>query len=98
MSGNVLEEARKSINETDRKMAELFEERMRAVRRIAAYKREAGLPIADRSREKEILERNRAYVSDPEFWPDYERFLQGVLEISREYQQRQKDESREKTE
>ena len=93
MSGNVLEEARKSINETDRKMAELFVERMRAVRRIAAYKREAGLPIADRSREKEILERNRTYIRDPAFRPDYERFLQGVLEISRDYQQRQKDEN-----
>ena len=98
MSGNVLEEARERINETDRKMAELFEERMQAVSRIAAYKRETGLPIADRSREKEILERTREYVRDPAFRPDYERFLQSVLEISRDYQKRQKNESGEDAE
>ena len=93
MNGDVLAKARKRIDETDRKMAKLFEERMQAVQQIAAYKQEKGLPIADRGREREILERNRAYIGDPALRDDYERFMQGILVISRDYQQRLKAES-----
>ena len=45
---NELEEARKIINQTDEQMAELFARRMEAVRQIAAYKKEKGLPSGTR--------------------------------------------------
>ena len=49
-----LEKARQLINETDKEMARLFEQRMDAVKMVAAYKKEHGLPVEDLAREKEI--------------------------------------------
>ena len=40
---NMLEEARKTINEVDSKMAELFVKRMRAVEKVYAHKKKHGL-------------------------------------------------------
>ena len=42
-----LQRARKTINEVDAQMAELFEKRMEAVRQVLAYKKEHNLPIQD---------------------------------------------------
>ena len=61
---NKLEEARKIIDEADKKMAKLFVERMRAAEKICEYKMEFGLPILDKAREAELIEKNSALVSD----------------------------------
>ena len=47
-----LEEARKTVQETDAQMAELFQKRMSAVKDIAAFKKERGLPVFDAAQEK----------------------------------------------
>ncbi len=50
-----LQESRKKIDEVDRKMVELFEERMKLAIDIADYKRSVGKPIYDATREEEKL-------------------------------------------
>ena len=50
-----LEESRKKIDEVDRKMVALFEQRMRLAMDIADYKRSVGKPIYDATREEEKL-------------------------------------------
>ena len=60
---NKLTQARNKISEIDVKMAELFEERMRASEDVAEYKRKCGLPIEDPQREAELIRRNSLYVS-----------------------------------
>ena len=52
MEEGKLTEARAAIGEADREMARLFVRRMEAVREIAAYKRERGLPILDAAQEE----------------------------------------------
>ena len=52
MDTEVLTAEREIINETDREMARLFEQRMEAVKRIAMWKKEHGLPILDAGREQ----------------------------------------------
>ena len=42
-----IDEARKIINDTDAKMAELFVQRMKAAEIIYEHKKEYGLPILD---------------------------------------------------
>ena len=44
---DLLKEARETINRVDSEMARLFEERMDAVRKVAEYKAERGLPVLD---------------------------------------------------
>ena len=50
-----LQESRKKIDEIDRRMVELFEERMQLAVDIAEYKRSVGKPVFDAGREEEKL-------------------------------------------
>ncbi len=81
-----LQEARKRINEIDRQMARLFEERMEAVEAVANYKIKRGLPIYDKEREKEVLDKNTAFLTKEIYQPYYTLFQQGLMEVSKNYQ------------
>ena len=61
---NKLEEARKIINSVDEQMAKLFVERMRAVEAVAEHKKQYGLPILDKERERAVIEQNSKFVED----------------------------------
>ncbi|MCF0177976.1 MAG: chorismate mutase, partial [Bacteroidales bacterium] len=82
----MIQEARKIINEVDKEMAALFQKRMEAVREIAKEKIAHSLPIEDKLREQEVIERNREYISDKEISGYYTDFLQKTMEISKNYQ------------
>ncbi len=84
-SGTGLEEARAAIDDADQKMAALFAQRMKAVADVAAYKAERGLPILDRAREAQVLERNSALVEE-ELRPYYLSFMEALMAESRRYQ------------
>lgn len=86
MSG--LDEARKEINRIDREMAELFAERMEAASRIAAYKRQHGLPVTDPEREREVIARNADRIGDPVLREYYVSYLNDMMRVSRAYQTR----------
>ncbi len=81
-----LSEARSIINETDRAMAAIFVRRMAAGRMAAEYKQAHGLPILDEAREREVLERNAALLPDEALRPYYRPFLQGLMDLSKDYQ------------
>lgn len=83
---NLLEEARKIINEVDTEMAKLFVKRMRAAEMVAAFKREHGMKIFDPQREEEVVRRNSEKVEDEEIRAYYVNFLQNNMAISRAYQ------------
>lgn len=85
---NLLEEARIEINEVDAEMAKLFERRMRAAEKVAAYKKENALPILDPEREAQVLQRGAARVEDEVLRGYYLRFLENSMAVSRAYQGR----------
>lgn len=85
---NSLEEARKVINETDAKMAELFCIRMKASQAVCAYKKEHGLKIRDAEREAEVIRRNAEKIEDKTIREYYVRFLEENMALSRAYQER----------
>lgn len=80
-----LQQARQTIDRVDREMAALFAERMQAAAVIAAYKEEHGLPIEDREREAQLLERNSALVPQA-YRPYYKSFLCELMTQSKSYQ------------
>ena len=82
-----LEEKREIIEKIDKKMAELFIERMDSAKFIAEYKRENNLPIYDSKREEELINKNKGYIGDPVIRHYYERFLKAEMDISKSYQQ-----------
>lgn len=80
--------AREIINETDREIALLFEKRMEAVRLVAEYKKERGLPIFDSSRENEVVKSSLANIENEEIKEFYVPFIKNTMEISKRFQHR----------
>ncbi len=85
---NKLDVAREKINDIDKKMSELFCERMKAAEMVAEYKKENGLPIFDPARENAIIDNNSKNLACPEYAQYYINFQRDVMKISRKYQEK----------
>lgn len=81
-----LKDLREKLNIVDKKMAELFEERMHIINEVALVKQKQGLPTQDPSREKQMVENNSNYMQDKKLVKHYIEFLQCCLKTSRDYQ------------
>ena len=55
---------RSNIDEIDRKMAELFQQRMEEVQAVVQYKKENGLNVTDRSRERQVIEKHLPQIDE----------------------------------
>ncbi|MBR5313826.1 MAG: chorismate mutase [Clostridia bacterium] len=83
---NKLEDARKIIDEADKKMAELFEMRMDAVKIVTEYKKQNGIPVEDLGRENEMIKRNASLVQNDEYRSYYVNFLKNNIKLSKDMQ------------
>lgn len=83
-----LDKARQAINEADREIARLFEQRMDAVRQVAEYKKEHGIPVEDTTREEHIVRKNAAYIENEEYRSYYVSYLRSAIELSKNMQHR----------
>ena len=81
-----LEKARQIINEVDAQMAKLFEDRMNAVKMVAAYKKQHGLQIEDIKREDQVIQKNAELLKNEELRSYFVNFLQSNMDISKAYQ------------
>ena len=81
-----IEELRQEINKIDEEMASLFNKRMEVAKDIALYKKEFNLPIFDKERELQLLNKNLEYIQD-DLKPLYREFLIKLMELSKLYQQ-----------
>lgn len=78
--------ARKAISQIDKELAALFTKRMEAVREVALYKEERGLPILDEAREKELLENTSLFIEDDTLRSYYLLLQKELMRISKAYQ------------
>lgn len=83
-----MNEIRKKINEIDKEMAKLFEERMNCAKQIAEYKAEHNLPIFDPTRELEVINNNSKLIQNDEIRQYYVDFLQNTMNVSKRYQEK----------
>ena len=81
-----LKDAREKINYADREMARLFEMRMDAVKLVAEYKKNNGIPVEDLSREAEMINRNADYIENDEYRAYYVSFLKNSIKLSKDMQ------------
>ena len=81
-----LSDARRIIDNADKEMARLFEQRMDAVKTIAEYKKINGIPIDDPFRESEMIKRNTVLVDNDEYKSYYVSFLKNNIDISKKMQ------------
>ena len=69
-------------------MIRLFKRRMECSAEVAMYKKEHGLPVLDKKREKELIEKNAKAVKDGEIEGYYREFFDTMLSVSKKYQHR----------
>ncbi|MBQ6162887.1 MAG: chorismate mutase [Clostridia bacterium] len=81
-----LSEYRKRIDEVDRQLVSLFEERMEISKGVAEYKKANGLPVLDASRERAKLA-EISKMSKPEFRSYNGVLFSQIMELSKAYQQ-----------
>ena len=64
---------------------------MECSKEIALYKKENNIPIYDATREKTLIEKNRSYIKNDMFKEYYLEFFKGLLDISKKYQEKLKN-------
>lgn len=81
-----LSETRKKIDEVDRQIVALFEERMRLGTDVAEYKRAVGKPILDKEREKQKIESMQALATNEFNKKAVAELFRQLMSLNRKYQ------------
>lgn len=81
-----LKQLRDKIDNIDREIVQLFEERMETVLKIADYKKKNDIPILNENREKEVIKKSILRLKNKSFQNSLEKFLIYLMSLSREEQ------------
>ena len=81
-----LSESRKKIDIIDDKIVRLFEERMLLAGDVAKYKINAGLPVLDRTREAEKLDKLEGLAHNGFNKDAIRELYEQIMSLSRKYQ------------
>ncbi len=80
-----LSELRAAIDRCDRTIVEALKERMVAASGVAEYKKKNGLPVLDKKREEQLLEKIRLLAGD-EYAEYFVEIYEAVLKTSKDFQ------------
>ena len=81
-----LEDIRNIIDDCDKKLVEVFEQRLKAVLDVLEYKREHKLPIFQPEREQDVLKKVNSYLEHDKFSEELELLYNQILKISKKLQ------------
>lgn len=81
-----MEKYRMQLDEIDKKMLELFTQRLDVVKEIAKYKKTNNINVLDKNREKEIITKGLNRLSNQDYKQYYKQFIELQLEISKHLQ------------
>lgn len=82
----MLTEQREKIDQIDRELVNLLEERMKTVTEIVQIKLEAGIAVLDAGREAQVIEKINHYVSEADYRECISEVYQAILASSKKYQ------------
>lgn len=82
-----LNNLRVEIDNIDKQMAKLFEQRINLVKQIAQVKKEINYPSYDQGRETFILIRNGAYIEDKDIRMMYFEMMRKQFELTKKMQE-----------
>ena len=83
-----LKDIRNIIDDCDKRLVEIFEQRLKAVLDVIEYKRENKLPIFQPEREQDVLKKVNSYLKHDEFFGELELLYNQILKISKKLQSR----------
>lgn len=72
------------IDEIDREITRLFEERMNTVIKVGEYKKANNLPVLNKEREKQVIEKNINYLSNKEYSEALKVFYNNLMNIAKD--------------
>lgn len=78
---------REKINDIDKQIALLYEQRMLLMEDVAEYKIKNDLPVLDNEREKIVIEKNKEFIQDQSLIPLYEEFIQFIMDQGKSIQE-----------
>lgn len=76
---------RKKIDSIDEQIAHLFEQRLHICKKIGKIKKENNLPILNKNREQEVIEKNSSLINE-EFKNSYIKLIKLIMEESKKLQ------------
>ncbi|WP_024614852.1 shikimate dehydrogenase [Clostridium sp. Ade.TY] len=83
-----LDNYRKEIDDIDKEITRLFEERMNVVLKVAEYKKKNNLEIFHKGREEVVINKNINRLKNKDYKVELEKFFVGMMEVSKELQKR----------
>lgn len=78
-----LKEYRNQIDEIDKKITELFEQRMDLSKEIARCKKENEIGILNAKREEEVIQKNLSHLNNKEYRFVLEGFFRNLMNLSK---------------
>ena len=81
-----LMDSRQQIDEIDKQITVLLEERMKVVAAVAAYKKAHRMPVLDATREAAVLDKVAVFTSDKLLVPYIKRIYQALMDESKVYE------------
>lgn len=82
----MLEEQRQKIDQIDRQIVALFENRTNVVEEVAQIKLENDIPILDSGREEQVILKVQSYLKDDSLKEELAELYTELMRISREHQ------------
>lgn len=85
-----LTRSRQKIDQLDRQLLKILEERFNVVTEVSQYKKEHNLPILDAKREQQVLAKVATLTDKTDILPYLQEIYQEIMQRSREYQDHQR--------
>lgn len=82
----MLSKQRQRIDELDRELVRIFEERTKVTEEVAGIKLAKGMEILDSSREKQVIEKVQGYLNDDSLRGELADLYENLMRISRGHQ------------
>lgn len=82
-----LQELRQELDQLDREIVALFEQRMAIARQVARYKLAHDLPVLDQSREAQVIASREAMLSSAALAPSLRELFETIMALSRQEQE-----------
>lgn len=78
-----LKKYRDEIDEIDKQITELFEQRMNVSKEIAKFKKQQDIGILSAKREEEVIQKNLSYLKNKDYRFVLEGFFRNLMNLSK---------------
>ncbi len=87
-----IDDYRNKIDEIDKEITRLFEERMDVVIKVGEYKKQNNLPVFNKAREDEVIEKNIGYLNNKDYAEGLKQFFINIMNISKDLEDKEVEE------